>query len=132
MLGVGAPIGFSGSGNAFDHAHASQIHNADFFFAPVRSVDLAKTGHVLHSRDPRDTGNRFDQLVGTYIDNIQNSWTKVSGKQIRVFLIHGQIVESLSLRASKINRGNLLQGLGFDATRKDQDREQTATKQLSI
>src|SRR6266480_2124860 len=65
------------------------------------------------------------------INHIQNSWTEMGGKQIVVFLIHRQVAEALSLRPRKIDRGNLLQGLCLQGTRKGQNRKQTPKKHPS-
>src|SRR6266699_3090685 len=55
----------------------------------------------------------------------------MGGQQIVVFLIHRQVVEALSLRPRKIDRGNLLQGLCLQGTRKGQNRKQTPKKHPS-
>src|SRR3984893_4588365 len=57
--GVCAPVRFGSRCKAFDHSHASQIHDANLFLTPIGSVDLAKTGYVFQSSDPWYARNRF-------------------------------------------------------------------------
>jgi hypothetical protein len=93
----GGAVGFSGRCKAFDHAHASQIHDANLFLTPIGSVDLAKTRYVFQSSDSWYARDRFHYLVGSYIDDIQDAWAEMGRKQIVVFIIHRQVVEALSL-----------------------------------
>ena len=76
-------------------------------------------------------GGTFGAVMASIVDHIQNSWTEMGGKQIVVFLIHRQVVEALSLWSRKIDRRNLLQGLGLQGTGEGQNREQTPKKRPS-
>lgn len=45
--GVCAAVGLGGGCQPFEDGHGSQVHEADFLFAPIRCVDLAKSWYIF-------------------------------------------------------------------------------------
>src|SRR5579859_567194 len=107
--GISAAIRFFTCGNCFDDLALPQADHADFVFAPIARVNLPEPRNVYGSSDPGEAMDRRDQLVRAHIDDIQDAWSEMRGKQVMIFVIHREVVEMLASRARQVDDGYLLE-----------------------